>query len=457
MVTGMIRGLALVAAVTASGQPPPDFAPAARAAHAALVRLCDDHGGRIAGGAAHAGALAQLEAELRALGLEPEREPFVFPGWERGADRVELVAPIQRPLRVAALAYSNPHPEFEAEVADVDRGRPEDYRGTERGRVVLLSPSSPLQTSEAARIAAAHGARAILFINREGGGQLLARSGSFIGEPLAVPVYSITQEEGRWLQRLCSREKTVRVRVETRSRSRELASANLRVRLPGRTPDRIVVGAHFDSWDLGQGALDNGLGVAQLLALAQALQGRELARTVELVWFDAEEFGLWGSRHAAARLGATPVVAMLNLDMVGVPIGVNALGDDTLVPLLESWNTSRGAPLPRGVENINWFGSDHTPYQLAGVRALTFNAPIPRDAVRHYHDLADTVDKVPESLVVESTAVIGDLVWRLANDPALGAFRRSPEETERLFTRFGLDRRMRAIGWWPFAPETPSP
>jgi hypothetical protein len=129
---------------------------------------------------------------------------------------------------------------------------------------------------------------------------------------------------------------------------------------------------------------------------------------------------------------------------------VNALGDATLVPVLERWNAARDKPLALGVQNINWFGSDHTPYQLAGVRALTFNAPIPRESVRYYHDLADTIDKLPEQIVVDSTAVIGDLVLALADDPSLAAFRRGPEDTEKLFTSFGLERRMRAIGWWPF-------
>jgi Iap family predicted aminopeptidase len=427
------------------------FDDSSRAAHAMLTRLCDDFGGRMTGSAANRGALEQLATELRGLGLEPEIVPFTMPGWERGADRVALVAPFARPLRVAALAYTQPHAAFEAEVVHIGAGRAEDYPADVRGRIVLLDSSAASPAREFSRLAAERGAKGILFINREGGGQLLARTGSFVGEPLALPVYSLAQEEGRWLQRLLARGRPVRVAMETKSRCREQETANLVIRLKGKSPERIVVGAHVDSWDLGQGALDNGLGTAQLFALASALRGRELARTVELVWFNGEEQGLWGSRHAAATLGDAPIVAMINLDMVGVPIAVNALGDESLVPSLERWNAARGAAkLPQGVQNINWFGSDHTPYQLAGIRAITFNAPIPRESVRYYHDLADTIDKLPEQIVVDSTAVIGDLVLALANDASLGAFRRSPADTEKLFTTFGLERRMQATGYWPF-------
>lgn len=424
--------------------------------HAFLQQLCDDFGGRLTGSPNNSAALDRLAEELRTLGLKPEKIPFAMPGWERGGDLVEMLAPFTRPLRVAALSYTQPHAPFEADVVDLRNGRPEDYPTDDlAGHVGLLASGTPLQMSEVVPVALNRKLRAILFVNREGGGQLLARTGSFNGDPLPLPVYSIAQEEGHWIQRLLKRGTNVRVRVETKSQCRAITAANLVVRIPGRESTRLIVGAHFDSWDLGQGAMDNGLGVAQLYALAQALRGTTPRHTLDLVWFNGEEQGLWGSRHAAAQLGDAPVVAMINLDMVGVPIAVNALGDDSLVPGLERWHTARPEPqrLAKGVENINWAASDHTPYQLAGVRTITFNAPIPRESVRYYHDFADTIDKVTPQLIDDSAAIIIDLVRVLANDETLTAFRRAPDETEKLFTRFGLERRMRGMGLWKTARE----
>ncbi|MCX6952845.1 MAG: M28 family peptidase [Verrucomicrobia bacterium] len=425
--------------------------PAAKTPHAFLESLCDDFGPRLTGSAANAAAMDRLAEELRALGLAPEKVPFTMPGWERGADRVEVIAPFARTLRVAALSYTQAHPAFEAAAVDIGNGRPADYpTGDVTEKIGVLAHTTPLQTREIVAGAVARGLKGVLFLDREDGGQLLARTGSFAGEALPLPIYSVTQEEGRWLQRLLARGTAVRVRVETRSRCREVTTANLVVRFPGKSPGRLIVGAHFDSWDLGQGAMDNGIGTAQLYALAAALRGATLQHEVELVWFNGEEQGLRGSRFAASKLGATPVVAMLNLDMVGVPIAVNALGDDSLVPALERWKKAFGEQrLPKGVENTNWVGSDHTPYQLAGVRTLTFNAPIPRESVRYYHDFADTMDKVSPKLLDESSAVIVDCVRTLAADTTLKAERRSPEETEKLFTRFGLEKRMTAMGLWP--------
>lgn len=428
---------------------------AARDAHAMLTRLCDDFGGRLTGSAQNRAALERLAEELRALGYQPSIDEFRFSGWERGDDFVEQLSPFPRKLRVTALAYTPPREAFEADVVDIGGLEPAQRTVEWRGKIGLLSPSTLLSMREVGRVAHERGLRAVLLINRESGGQLLARTGSFVGETLPVPIFSLAQEQGQSLQRLLARGQSVRVRCATTSRPREASTANLVLRIPGRSPERVIVGAHFDSWDLGQGALDNGLGVAQLFALAQAWKGTTPARTIELIWFNGEEQGLWGSRHAAATLGDAPIVAMVNLDMVGVPVAVNALGDADLVPTLERWNAARAKRLSLGVQNVNWFGSDHTPFQLAGVRAVTFNAPIPREFVRYYHDVADTIENLPVEIVVDSTAVIAEVVLALANDPDLRAIRRDPAATHALFTGFGLEPRMRAVGYWPF--ESPSP
>ena len=454
---GSVALRAQTAPAVAPAPAPLVFGESSHAGYAVLERLCDDFGGRMTGSPQNRGALQRLAEELEKLGLKPEFQTFKMPGWERRHDSVGLLKPFKRALRVAALSYTQPQSPFEADVVDIGKGAAADYpAGGAKGKVGLLAHNTALQTSEIVEIARKQGVRAILFTNREAGGQLLARTGSFMGEPLPLPIFSLTQEEGLWLGRLLARQQPVRGRVEGTSRCRQVETANLVVRLAGKSRDKVIVGAHFDSWDLGQGAMDNGLGVAQLYALAHALKDRPLARTVELVWFNGEEMGLWGSRHAAQKLGGDPVIAMVNLDMVGVPIAINALGDDSLVPALERFNARRLHKLPLGVQNINWFGSDHTPYQLAGVRAVTFNAPIDRASVRYYHDLADTIDKLPEKVVVDSTEIIAESVLALVNDAELAPFRRGETETEALFTRFGIDRRMRASGLWPSTFAKPS-
>lgn len=430
--------------------------------HEFLTRLCDDFGGRMTGTPGNRGALERTLAELTELGIEARLEPFKMPGWVRGKDEVEMLAPVRRPLRVASLSYTQPHEQFEAEVVDIGQGRDEDFAGLEAaGKVGLLAPNTTVPRGQYEKAAVAHGMRGILFIDRVAGGQLLARTGSFTGEPLRIPVYSITQEEGNWIGRLLKRGQTVRISMVTRSHCEEIETANIVATFPGRTADLVVVGAHFDSWDLGQGAMDNGIGTAQLYVIAKMLRAHaaQNLRTIQLVWFNGEEQGLWGSRVHAPTLHDRPVAAMINLDMVGFPLSVNSLGYDDLLPLLERYNASLGEKkLKQGVGNINWFGSDHTPYQLAGIRSITFGGLIPPESVRYYHDLADTIDKVDPRIIPESAAVIAALAYRLANEPGLTTSRVSAADTEALFRKFTLETRMKGVGLWPFAepPAVPA-
>ena len=478
----LLATLLAALALPARGQQPylpaerPDVADAARyaivgdallteGAYLALKELSDRFGPRMVGTPGHAAAMDWLERELEAMGVATRRERFRYPGWRRGEDRAEVVAPFQRPLRAAAMGYSTPAEPFEAEVAVYEPGTAMDAaQDGYRGRVLIVPVGVRLDREEQDMLVQRHGVRGFLATNRVDGGQLLARAGSLDGDPAPVPLFAITQEEGEWLQRLVASGETVRVRLSSTSAPEPMIGENLIATIPGALPDgerqRVVVGAHFDSWDLGQGALDNGLGVAQLLETARLLRrhaGR-LPHTVELVWFDAEEVGLWGSRayaeRHAARGDTTDLRVMLNLDMVGEPQGLNAMGFDALVPALEAAGGPRlGAwRFERPVANETWLGSDHHPFVERGVPSITFHAPIDPDAVRYYHDFADTVDKVDRHELARASAIVALVVRDLAMSEVPGLRRLTPSETQRLLSEAEVEQRLRAMGWWPLSP-----
>src|SRR5205085_11399544 len=69
-------------------------------------------------------------------------------------------------------------------------------------------------------------------------------------------------------------------------------------------PDElVVVGAHLDSWDLGQGTTDNGTGSCVVLETARILakSGAKPKRTIRFVLFTGEEEGLYGSKAYVAE------------------------------------------------------------------------------------------------------------------------------------------------------------
>lgn len=109
-----------------------------------------------------------------------------------------------------------------------------------------------------------------------------------------------------------------RYRVENRS------FHNVIARFGPDTPERIVVGAHYDAFGALPGADDNASGVAGLIELARLLGARSPALRIDLVAFSTEEppyFGTTGmgsSVHALSlRKENARVRAMLSLEMIG--------------------------------------------------------------------------------------------------------------------------------------------
>ncbi|MEG4342416.1 M28 family peptidase [Microcoleus sp. A003_D6] len=81
----------------------------------------------------------------------------------------------------------------------------------------------------------------------------------------------------------------------------------------------IVIGAHYDTVPGTPGADDNGTGVAVLLELARAIASGPLKYPVQLVAFDMEEYGYFGSSHHAAKYKQQQesIRLMISLEMLG--------------------------------------------------------------------------------------------------------------------------------------------
>lgn len=92
---------------------------------------------------------------------------------------------------------------------------------------------------------------------------------------------------------------------------------NIVVRL-GRGAPRLVLAAHYDSAPGSSGANDNAAGVAILLSLLREYRQHPPALPCDIVFFDLEEAGGWGSRAYVERFAAAHILAMLNLDVCGV-------------------------------------------------------------------------------------------------------------------------------------------
>ena len=122
----------------------------------------------------------------------------------------------------------------------------------------------------------------------------------------AIPAAALSTADADLLARMAARGGPVRVRLVMDAQARMDAPAwNVVAEIPGRErPEEVVVvGGHLDSWDPGQGALDDGAGLSIAIAAARIAAERPegLRRTIRVVLWGAEEMDISGEAYAAAH------------------------------------------------------------------------------------------------------------------------------------------------------------
>ncbi|NLE21389.1 MAG: M28 family peptidase [Actinobacteria bacterium] len=103
----------------------------------------------------------------------------------------------------------------------------------------------------------------------------------------------------------------------SRGSGRRIHSANLIAVKEGESAKRLVVAAHYDSTDAGEGYLDNATGVGLLLEVAARVKQRSTPYTIVFVAFGAEEEGQLGARHflrTMSDVDRKATIGMVNLD-----------------------------------------------------------------------------------------------------------------------------------------------
>ena len=278
--------------------------------------LTTEVGQRMAGTEAEARGRAWAVAKLKAMGFANVRvEPFDMPVWTRGPEGAEILAPFPQKLAVAALGNSGTTPPggISGEVVGFDtlaalQAAPDEMV---RGKIVFVSHAMP-RTQDGSGYGFFGGPRrqGPTIASRKGAIGIVIRSigtdyhrnphpgvQSFAEGVAPIPAGALPLPDAEQLQRILKRGKPVTMRLTLVSHTGQGQSGNVIAEVPGRDPSLppILVGGHLDSWDQGTGAIDDATGVAIAAASAKRIMdaGRPL-RTIRIVWFGAEEPGLFG-------------------------------------------------------------------------------------------------------------------------------------------------------------------
>jgi hypothetical protein len=406
-------------------------------AYAKLTYLTDRIGHRLSGSEGLEQAVAWTAAEFERDGIEHVwTESVMVPHWVRGRESARIVLPVEREIPVLALGGSVGTPDggLGADVIVVDGFAELEQAGiAAHGKIVLFD--KPMQAgfdaetgygsvvgmrtrgaSEAARL----GAVGMLIRSLGTADFRLPHTGAlrYADDAPRIPAAAISAEDAELIRRFTDAGDDVRVRMDLGAlQLPDAESANVIAELRGRElPEEIVlIGAHLDSWDVGDGAHDDGTGcvvVMETLRLIHKL-GLEPRRTIRAVLFTNEENGLRGGKDYAERHADDHHVVAIEMDGGGfAPLGFGITAGTGGVEMIETISKQLegiGASqvFPRGG------GADISPLRKKGVPVMGLVVE-PERYFDYHHSEADTLDKVDRRELDRNVAAMTLMAWSLA-------------------------------------------
>ena len=401
-----------------------------------LAELTDTYGNRISGSENLERAIDWAVEAMKADGLENVRkEPVMVPRWIRGPESAEIISPQRGQLSILGLGgtAATPAAGLEADVLVVtsfDELRAKQAEA--RGRIVLFDVAYTTYSETVtyrtggARAAAQYGAVAALVRAVGPIGLRTPHTGSVqyqTGQP-QIPAAAIAAEDANRIARLVNRGQPVRVRLITSGRFEpDSQSFNVVGEIRGREkPDEIVlVGGHIDSWDVGAGASDDGVGCVvtwEALRLMKKL-GIQPRRTVRVVLWTNEENGLGGANAYAERYkarAADHVFALESDSGVFAPAALGFSGSAAARLFIQQISTLI-APLGFPEIGPGGGGADIGPISQAGnVPTMAYLGDSSRYFVIH-HTAADTIERIAPEEVSKAAAAIAVITYAIAEMP----------------------------------------
>ncbi len=401
-----------------------------------LADLTDSIGHRLAGSPQLERAIEWAVSEMKRDGLENvHTEKVMVPRWIRGHESADIVEPVRQPMVMLGVGNSvgTPAGGVQAEVLVVGSFNELDANsGRAKGRIVFFNvpytsyEETVTYRSDSASRAARWGAVAVLVRSIGPPGLRTPHTGmlQYTSDAPRIPAASITTEDADQLQRLADRGSRIVVRLKMEAKfETDAESANVVAELLGREkPEEVVVvGGHFDSWDVGAGASDDGAGCVvtwEALRIMKQLNLRP-RRTVRVVLWTNEENGLRGAiaYRDQHRSELPKHVMMLESDNGVVrPIGFGFSGGDIARQKIRAIATllkgvGADAVVPGGS------GADIGPsVREARVPSLALLSDDPRYFLIH-HTSADTVDKIDPVEMAKSAAAVAVMTYVVADLP----------------------------------------
>lgn len=396
-----------------------------------IAELTDRFGHRISGSAALEQAIDWTVATMTKDGLDNVRkERVMVPHWLRGAESLELMTPRRQLLPMLGLGGSigTPPEGITAEVMVVATFEELTKRAAEaKGKIVLYDAEwqdygfNGAFRRQGAIAAAKAGAVASLARSAGPYGIRTPHTGnmSYDTTVAKIPHASVTEEDAKMIRRMINRGEVVRVKLTMNAQTLpDAPSHNVMGELRGREkPEEIVVmGGHIDSWDVGQGAMDDAGGVVVAWEAIRLLKklGLTPRRTIRVVgWTNEENGGRGGAAYRDMHQKETHQLAIESDGGVFSPTGFGFTGTPAARSIVEAIG-SLLKPIGASKIEASGGGADIGPIMSTGVPGMGLNV----DGSRYFwyhHTNGDTPDKLNPAEVQRCVAVMAVMAYIAAD------------------------------------------
>lgn len=406
-------------------------------AYERLSYLTDKIGHRLSGSESLERAIAWAIAEMKRDGLDNVRaEKVMVPHWVRGEESLEMTSPVSQKLALLGLGNSlgTPAAGITAEAVVVRSFDQLEALGEHvRGKIVVYNVpftnygETVRYRSSGASRAARYGAVAALVRSVTPVSLQTPHTGAmnYDEKQPKIPAAAITIEGAELLQRLQDRGDRPRLRLKMEAKFLpDAESANVVAEIKGsEKPDEVIlVSGHFDSWDVGQGAHDDGGGSIIAWEAVRLLKelGLRPRRTIRVVLYTNEENGLRGGNayRDAHRAELSKHILAIEIDSgVYRPEG---FGLAATAPTQARANLQEIAKLLSGIRAdriaADGEGADIGPIMREGVIGGSLDV----DGT-HYFDIhhthADTLDKINPQDLALCVATMAVMAYTVADMP----------------------------------------
>ena len=254
-------------------------------------------------------------------------------------------------------------------------------------------------------------------------------------DPPSLPRVALAAEHYGRIYRLLEKKIPVSITldIENKFYDDDLKSFNITGEIPGtdKADEVVMLGGHFDSWQAGTGATDNGAGSAVMLEAIRILKasGLKMRRTVRVGLWTGEEEGLLGSRaYVKAHFGDPETMKLLpeqakldayyNIDNgTGKIRGVYLQGNEAVAPIFNAWMEPFYNLGMTTLSIRNTGGTDHLSFNAVGLPGFQFiQDPMDYDS-RTHHSNMDLYERVQEADMKQIAVIVASFVYMTANRP----------------------------------------